>query len=404
LCINMNTISVKIDGNKVEISKPSFVNLLDYPLIKELKIYKEALHNSEVSFPNLKDLANRACVPYPLFFAPENIINEQIRRKDKLVYQKLPSKNEISIASRGTLNISDIELIARDLGRKQEFIKRRVLVDSVINPFVGIACTGKKINKSIVFTAKHIREYLDLDLCIFRSKSKKEALTYLCRLAEKINIFIAFSSRDFMPQNLRREVLFSGMCIKDSRFPFVFINRRELDDNPVILESEGRQIFTIMCMLVCISLNKFVFSIKDMKKTDDSFKNIFLIAGEIIVPKSDLVGLRIDSIDKLKDLAKKFKVTPSLLLMRLIDLGQISKTTSDMYFNVLKRARIGKKEGGRRPNTVDGYIKYNGERFSKEVSSAYLSKKVTYLDISSLLFRQSKASKKLVHDYVSRFN
>ena len=398
----MDAISVKINRKSLNIEKKVFLGLLDYPVVQELDVYKDTLVTGQISFSDLKQLAIKAYVPYPLFFGSANVISEQIKRKDEIVSSKLPSKEDISLASRGTVTIKDIELIARDIGRKQELLKTYVLNEVPENSFVNMIPFSEKSMDSDENIATNIRNSLGIDLEYMRTLPKANVLAYLSSKSEEKYIFISFSSRDCMPQNIHRDVLFSGVCVKDKKFPFIFINRREADDNPRILETEGRQILTLVCMLVCIAMNKFIFSLKENIKRPNSFKRIYSIAGRILIPTSDLKDIQITSMDELLRYARKYKVTPSMFLMRLILEGIISKPEAEVFFEILQ-GKVKKQNGRGRLKALDGYIKYNGIRFSREVSSAYKLNKINSHNVKSALFRRSKVSESFMREYINRF-
>ncbi|MBL7738907.1 MAG: hypothetical protein JNK14_06775 [Chitinophagaceae bacterium] len=400
----MENLILKLPKETVTISRQVFISLLDFSPIMELASYQRAITNNEISFEDLKDLAVRSGVPYPLFFAPPHIVNRQISQKNKHLFEKIPTKDEIQVASRGKIQISDIELIIKDLARKQEFLKGRILVDTTPNKFIGCALPKIKNGVSDSSISKYIREYFEFDLQHLRSLSKEKVLAYLCRKIEEKNILVSFSSYNYMPQNISRELGFSGVCIKDKKFPYIFINTRDGDEKPKILESTGRQIFTLLTMVACTALGKFFLNSKAGNTKDNTLKKAFSIAGGILVPPEDLGGRKADTLDELKEVAHFFKVTPSMILLQLQENGLIKKSLANQFRQALladvKKAEPKQK---RQVLPINGYSKYNGERLSREVIKAFRANKVSEVEVKNVLFRQVKMDTQLFNAYNLKF-
>jgi Zn-dependent peptidase ImmA (M78 family) len=189
-------------------------------------------------------------------------------------------------------------------------LKKRIIVNVEENKFIGYVAKKMKGTHTNRELADNIRVYLGIDLSVLRTKSKAEVVNYIRERAEQNNILVSFSSYNFMPQNLDPMLGMSGLCVKDKKFPIIFVNTRDGDDKPKILESEGRQIFTLTAMLVCIAMNRFIFSTKTSKKKDSLARKVFLIVGEILIPQEDIAELDIKNLEELKRGSTKFKVTP----------------------------------------------------------------------------------------------
>ncbi len=400
----MDDFFVKVKKEKVKIDKEVFLSLFDLVPIKKYVAYKNALASNEITLADLKNLAQKADIPYPLFFAPKNTIDLQIKDKDKNLFEKLPGKDELRLGARGSIKVGDIEIIAKDLGRKQELFKKRVLPNEDDNEFIG--CIAKKAKESVSteILAKEIREFLEIDLNHMRRISKDDVLSYLSGKAENKNIFVSFSSHNYMPQKIDKDSGLSGICIKDKKFPYIFINTRDGDKKPKILETSGRQIFTVVSMLVCIAMNKFFISIKTGRLKDASLRQVFLITSEILIPKQDLVGIQIGTLEELKEEAKSFRVTPSMLLSRLRELQLIKKPLADMFRQQLsKELAAMKPKSLRQPLPINGYKKYNGERFSREIIRAYDARKISLIEAKNILFRKGRMGGNLFQEYKKKF-
>ncbi len=207
-----------------------------------------------------------------------------------------------------------------------------------------------------------------------------------------------------MPQKIDKDLGMSGLCVKDKRFPFIFVNTRDGDEKPMILETEGRQIFTVVSMLVCIGMDKFILNSDKGLLKKPEYKRMYAITGEVLVPEDDVKGMSIGSLDEIKELANLFKVTPSVVLFRLKEVGVISPKAASLYFNELqeevKTAQAGPQH---QPSLVRGYSKYNGERFSREIVRAHNSKNITPEELKHMLFRKNKMDSTLLQEYLTKF-
>jgi len=401
----MDFIYVKVDRKKVGIDRSCFVDLLDTSSIKELSSYQLALTENEIMLADLKNLAQKAGVPYPLFFAPKEILQVQLKDYRHNIYSKIAGKDEIRLSTRGKFQVEDVRLILNDLSRKQEFLKNRLLTNEKPNTFVGRVVKHIKENRSSKEIAEAIRQRLGIDLSYMRRLSKGKVLDYICNCAEAVGIFVSFSSYNYMPQNINKEVELSGICLKDKKFPFVFINTRDGDENPKILETSGRQIFTLVSMVTCVAMNRFILSIKTDKKGEGVNKTVFQIVGELLIPAEDAQNLKITNLEELKTYSEIFKVTPSMLLMRLRELNRMDASLGEHLQQKLSDEVKGKQVGPRRqPRPVDAYAKYNGTRFSKEVVRAYASHKITQEEFKNVLFRRGKMEQGLIDNYSKKFN
>jgi len=399
----MSDFYIKIGKEEMKIQKEIFELLLDIPTIKDYTCYKNALIENKININDLKFLSEKACIPYPLFFAPLDKVLLQIKDKDSNLADKLPDKDEMSIALRGGTSISDIEIIVKDIGKKQEFLKNRILDSKDENKYVGIFSKSIKMGVSDKEIAEQFRDYFDINLLEMRKLSKDGVLSYLCRKIEEKYIFISMSSYNYMPQNLDREIGLSGLCIKDKIVPYVFINTRDGDLNPKILETSGRQIFTLVSMMVCIGMNKFVLSTKTGLLKDSDYKRVYSIASEILIPGEDLDKIVISSVSDLDYWAKSLKVTPSMLLVCMVRSKKMTQKVAKAFLKELKDRLKSVTTPKRQPTDINGYKKYNGERFSKEVVNAYKSGKIRQEEVKNALFRRNKMEGNLFNAYISNF-
>lgn len=134
----MEDFFIRLNRENIPINKEVFFALVDLaPYVKDTAVYKKAISGNGISLKELKDIASRAAIPYPLFFAPLDKAKRQIEDYENSIHDKFPSKNEIALSHRGALNIKEIQTIIADLAKKQEFLKKYVLQNSEENGYTG---------------------------------------------------------------------------------------------------------------------------------------------------------------------------------------------------------------------------------------------------------------------------
>lgn len=398
----MSQILVTVKNDYVKIQKKVFVLLLEGSSIAETKEYESIISTEKVSLVNLKKIARKTGVPYPLFLVTLDIVQAQIKNVEDQILSKLPSKKEIALSSRGNLVVSNIKLILRDLSRKQEFLKTRIYTrDKKDNSFVGLLANSK--NDFLTQTAT-IMDYFGIERKSIEKKNKTDTINYLVRKIELKGIYVSFSSYNYMPKNIPADAGFSGFCLKDRRFPFIFINRRDRDERPLKWETEGRQILTLVLMLICISKNRYVISADSPQTADKKYLEIYALAEELLMPETECVKATFTSLNEVKEFAVICSVTPSAVIMRLKKLRIINSKLEKSLWKELKEERKKiKKQRGRGPGTVKGLSKYNGDRFSVDVLSSYTSRAITFADTKNVLFTNRKMPANTFSNYANYY-
>ena len=175
------TIHVTLGGDRHAIDRRVFTALFEQSIVHGRKPYLDALTSSEISFDMLVRLARQAEIPYTLFWAPLETVEAQLRAKlDKLLAGL--GKDAFSLNSRSKVELRDVELIVKDLLRKQELLKR---LDGSLTPNRIVACL-KGSSAGVVRDGERLRELLgftpdDLKAC----KSKTAAFQYLIARLEQ---------------------------------------------------------------------------------------------------------------------------------------------------------------------------------------------------------------------------
>jgi hypothetical protein len=71
-------VDVLINGERVSIDRAVFVELLENSVVNGRAPYHHALERNEIHYAELVDLARKAEVPHPLFFAPFTLVAAQV--------------------------------------------------------------------------------------------------------------------------------------------------------------------------------------------------------------------------------------------------------------------------------------------------------------------------------------
>ncbi|MGH9248979.1 MAG: hypothetical protein ACRD0W_05625, partial [Acidimicrobiales bacterium] len=207
------SIVVSRGRSTTTIERMTFTALMEDSWLSEATEYLRALEASRIRFTALVDLGRKAEIPYTLFFAPIEVAEAQLKRKTEILLGGV-GKGTFSLNSRGNVQLADIELIVKDILRKQGLLKRldRSLPD---NALVGSLRRSRR-------TVKADAEWLLTQLGIARSyllrvKTKELAFEHIIDHLEEHNIFVSQSMRNYMPQAIPKRARFSGVCVRDKK-------------------------------------------------------------------------------------------------------------------------------------------------------------------------------------------
>ena len=120
-----------------------------------------------------------------------------------------------------------------------------------------------------------------------------------------------------MPQ-YTREVVCSGVTIKDKCYPYIYLTRGSHDDHQ---EVPGRKIFTLALLTVLVAQKQF--SVVEWNDGNPESFEIdseeilpYDIAAAFLMPRDYLSPENLDTLDGVRAVAKGFQVTPSALVVR----------------------------------------------------------------------------------------
>ena len=387
---DVDSISLRIGRDTVQIDIDIYRSLFDNSVVHRYKKYEDTLAKKSILFADLATLSRKADIPYALFFAPKAVVKKNVDRKNKELLQGV-TKSTFSLNSRGSIELRDIELIVKDLLRKQGLLKTYKKVGD--NKLLG-CIRGSRL--SVVGQADIVRGITSIDNSAMRSMSKKRTLDYLIYLLENQNVFVSQSSRFFMPQLIHDSTTFSGVCIRDRKFPFVFLNNK---DELKSFEPEGRKIFTLTLLAVCVAKAKFSpISYNDQSK-NLIVDNLYRVTEELLMPEGSVRRITITSLNDLKSESDLFSVTPSALLMRLQRFKLLDAPTIREYRSTLKdEFNKASPRKARTPKAVNGFKKYNGPAYSKAVLELVDNGRITKREARRVLM-QNKESIGFLEEY-----
>ena len=365
------TIDVLVNGAAVPIEKAVFTTLLDNSVAGTYVDYERALESGSIKLRELKFLCEKGDIPFPLFFSPLALVKSQVAKKTQKLLAGI-SKDTFSIGSRAKVELRDVELIVKDLIRKQELLRTH---DNTLtrNAIVGIL---NKDESSPEADAAKLMSALGLSHDAIRGcRSKSGALELMIERLESNQVLVARSVQHYMPQRLTH-VKFSGMTIRDSKVPFIFLAGGDHGDQQ---EPVGRTIFTLALMAVLISRRVFAPMTWDGGVAENELGREYDIAGAMLMPARHLRSINPISLDEMKSASDEFKVTASAVVVRAMRLGIINPDIATAHLDALRTEFAQLPSGGPRSQILpeNAVRKYGGRELSKRMLRALDSSSIS---------------------------
>lgn len=352
-----------LSSGAVDIERAVFVELFDNSVVNGYKPYVDALVSSRITFTDLVRLARTANIPYPLFFAPVAVVRAQVESKTAKLLQGL-TKDSFSLNSRDSIRLADIELILKDLGRKQRLLRSH---DKSLtkNAIIGLL---RRRDESTEEQARMLRNALDLSAdALPRAASKEAAVETLITHLEAQQILVSRSVQGFMPQRLRSRM--SGITVKDPKVPYIFLARGDKGDAQ---EPYGRQLFTLTLLATLVARGVFAPVTYDGQEIATTPSIEYDIVGEFLMPREELAGATPTTLPDVRTVADRFKVTPSALAVRLNRLDLLPEIETREILRTLRAEHAARpKPQGRTPLPVNGVRTYNGRAFSSRMLAVH---------------------------------
>jgi hypothetical protein len=351
-------IDVLLDGKAVPVDEAVFRTLLDNSVAGTYMGYEKALDSHRIKFADLVWLADKGDIPYSLFFAPFALVQEQVKKKTEKLLAGL-SKDTFSIGSRSKVELRDVELIVKDLIRKQQLVRkhdkslqRNKIVGVLRNDGSAIEADAARLMAAIGLSHEAVR------VC----KSKEKALDLVIDRLEANQVLVSRSVQHYMPQRLTH-VKFSGMTIRDNKVPFIFLAGGDHGDDQ---EPAGRTLFTLVLMTVLVAHRIFAPMTWDGGSAQTDPGREYDIAAAILMPRERFRALGPTSLGDIRSASDEFKVTPSAVAVRAMRLGTISAETATGYLAQLREEFRSLPKGGPRNRILPEIAvrKYNGKELS----------------------------------------
>ncbi|GGV28286.1 hypothetical protein [Paenarthrobacter nicotinovorans] len=357
-------IEVLLDGDAVPIEEAAFTELLDNSVAGTYRGYEKAIDSGRISFADLVSLADKGDIPYSLFFAPYALVQEQVKKKTEKLLAGL-SKDTFSIGSRSKVQLRDVELIVKDLIRKQQLVRK---YDKSLhrNKIVGLL---RDAGPSVEAQAAKLMSAIGLSHESLRAcKSKERALELMIDRLEANQVLVSRSVQHYMPQRLTH-VKFSGMTIRDNKVPYIFLAGGDHGDDQ---EPAGRTIFTLALLTVLIARRIFAPMTWDGGTADTEPGLEYDIAGAMLMPGERFTAVRLTSLDDMHSAAETFKVTPSAATVRAMRLGIINPATANEYLEQFRVEFRSRPKGGPRNQILpqNAVTKYNGRELNRQMLRA----------------------------------
>lgn len=352
------TIDVVLGRETVPIDSEVFTTLLDNSVAGTYKGYERALESGRIKYADLIDLSRKGDIPYSLFFAPLSLVREQVDKKTEKLLAGV-SRDTFSIGSRSKVELRDVELIVKDLIRKQQLVRRH---DASLqrNKIVGLL---RDDTPSVDADAARLMSAIGLSHEGLRAcRTKEKALDLMIDHLEANQVLVSRSVQHYMPQRLTH-VKFSGMTIRDNKVPYIFLSGGDHGDDQ---EPVGRTIFTLALMTVLVARRIFAPMTWDGGRTETNPGREYDIAGAMLMPAKRMTTLNPTSLDDMKSASDEFKVTASAVTVRAMRLGTISRESASNHLDQLRNEfRSLPKGGPRSPIHAENAVrKYNGRELT----------------------------------------
>lgn len=389
------SINVMLDRVPTPIDRGVFEALFEQSVVRSYAPVIKALDKGSISFKDLVKHARMAEIPYPLFFAPRDVVDEQLRIKQKRLLEGFSAKREFSMNSRHQVDLAQVELIVKNIQFKQDWMKKDKTVDR--NPIVGML---KKSKAPLNEDAAKLMEALHLGPTELRgAKNKVDALALLVDKLEARNILVAQSVQDLMPQQLPKGKIFSGMTVKDAKLPFIFIAS---GDEGEAFEPTGRRIFTLMLMAVLVARGRFATVTYNGHTTEEGSKREYDLAAEILMPEADFRRADLSDIDAITAASNVFQVTPSAVVMRAQRLKLLTREEAEEHLTALKEAFEKIETTPRnRMLPMNAFRKFNGHECSRRMLALYDSGTIKTADFCRVMFSNAYRGDRAISDYRS---
>ena len=370
LCADGDKIIVKRKGKLLfEVNATTFQLAFRYTAGCVNDIYLNAIETGLISMTKLIELCERSEIPYPILLMPYEDVKLQVEEYCRIIFSGV-GKNNVSIASRGNIELGVISPLLKDIARKQQVLKK-IKDCPTPSQIVSFLIRNKGANNCPEEQVNMLRRMIGYDVDEVFALSKQATFEYFSELLAKQNVCVSLYSHGLTPRLMCCDD-FRGIVMKDKKFPFLFIKSSGAHS----VDLWGVHIFTLAVLTLCLALNKSgaVLIGDEDAVIDDVGSYLMSLAEEFLMPKKSFVSLNDLGIADIKRLANRYSVTPSAMCMRLWHIGAIDKATkTDIMDSLEESFREYKRSSHNYANRITerDVIKYNGSLLTRSVVGAY---------------------------------
>lgn len=387
------TIKVKLDRACVPIERGVFEALFEASVVCDRAEVRNALRDGAISYRALVKLARAAEIPHPLFFAPQAVVDEQLRLKTAKLMVGFNQKTEFSMNSRNEVRLAQVELIVKDLLRKQAYMRtdktlaKNSIVGLLRKPGASVAADAARLMGALKLAPTELRE----------TRNKTAALNLLIEKLEAQHVLVAQSAKGYMPQRLPKTAKFSGMTVKDSKVPYIFLASGDEGEK---MEPAGRRVFTLTLLAVLVARGTFAPVTYSGHTKDETAPREYELTAEILMPAADFRRSDLSTLDAVRTVADVFKVTPSAVVMRGRRLGLIGREEASAYLDELRVAYENADDHPwNQPLAVNALRKYNGVECSRRMLALLDAGGISKGDFCRVMFSNNLRTTRQIEDY-----
>lgn len=353
--------------------------LFDNTIARRKTAFHEAKQKGSIDFETFIKLSRLGEVPYPLFFLDKSKVKKIIDDYRKKIFFGV-SKNQLSISSRGDINLADISLVLKDITRKQNYLKKFITEKNEISD------RYVKAKMNLVDKAAELRYAIGYDLSKVFTIKKEASFNLLDKGLSSKNVYISLYAHHYTPQDIDKSLQFSGIAIKDKKCPYLFIKAGDYDSS---IELWGRRLFTAALLLSYLSHGDCRPVTMDGSSRALIQDKHYKFAEEFLMPEDLFIKEICKSLLDVDNLSEKYSVSPSAIVMRLFRLQMIDSSLKDDYLETIMekwRLDISNKSGGNNLGFVKGINRYNNKVFVDLVIHNYYTRKINAQDAKNLLY------------------
>lgn len=360
-------ITLRSHGKKIldihEGSIGKILNIYSDEHLSERPTFLLAQNLGELSYSDLRSECDKLLIPWQLFLLNQDKLDEEIKSIDDRRKSKFDQKLIANRSNEGhgvSLRIAD-RLIAL-----QEFARENC---DEKHDFPG---SLKALHRDKWGLA--VLNYFRIDTSKLSSGKKAATLEHIINCVEEKNIRVArgvlahklLPASNAIRSSYRKS---SGFVVRDDKIPYIFLPN-EISDT----ETPGRQILTLLTLIMLIGIDDYDMyvtgNLEMFVKTNRTLGHVYGVVGEILLPFSETDkyrGVQITA-EIRDDLASRFMLTPSAVLVTLRQRGYIS---DDIEYQILLDGIVigsnGKKEVKRTPHLDTAVRKMCGKTTSIEI-------------------------------------